>query len=73
MPKKKTEPSKRPYKLDYGISQGHSADPRAAQLSALRYLRNNGRKHCVIEQPHGPPVDIWWNTVWGITVKQRSK
>ena len=35
-------------------------------------MRLNGRKHTVIEQPNGPPIDIWWSGFFGVVVKVRS-
>lgn len=68
----KKEPGKRPYTTDYGPTQGHCETPQGAVLAALRYMKTNKRKHTVIEQPHGPPIDVWWNGFWGVTVKVRT-
>jgi hypothetical protein len=72
MAKKKVKTA-RPYTTDYGTTQGHCETPRGAVMAALRYMKVNGRKHTVIEQPNGPPIDIWWSGFWGITVSVRGK
>lgn len=62
----------RPYTTDYGATKGHCETPKGAVTSALLHLRKSGGKHCVIERPHGPPIDIWWNGHFGITVVERK-
>jgi hypothetical protein len=62
---------KRPYTTDYGSTQGHCETPKGAIKSAIRYLVDNGRKHAVIEREDGPPIDVWWNGHWGVTVAIR--
>lgn len=64
---------KRPYTTDYGLTKGHCATPRGAIASAFRHMKENGGKHTVIEQPKGPPIDIWWSGAWGVTVSVRGK
>jgi hypothetical protein len=73
MASKKAKPSvARPYTTDYGATKGHCETPKGAVMAALRYMRINGRKHTVIEQPNGPPIDIWWSGFFGVIVKVRS-
>lgn len=61
----------RPYSIDYGTSKGHCKSPQNAKLRAIERMQNEGRKHLVIEQPHGPPVDVWLSGAWGLTVQVR--
>lgn len=62
----------RPYTTDYGSTQGHCTTPHKAVLAAGRYMDANNRRHVVIEQPNGPPIDVWWNGAWGFTVAVRK-
>lgn len=64
--------SKRPYTTDYGATQGHCETPRGAIGCAIRHCLKTGRKHVVIERPHGPSVDVWFNGFWGISVVPRK-
>lgn len=63
---------KRPYTTDYGTSQGHCVTPRGAVRSAINHLMEHGQKHCTIERPDGPPIDIWWTGHWGVVVTPRK-
>lgn len=65
--------SKRPFTTDYGATQGHVATARRAVRAAIFRMEATGRKHVVIEQPHGPPIDIWWNGFFGVIVKVRRR
>lgn len=62
----------RPYITDYGTTQGHCATPAGAVLAALRRIKETHQMHVVIEQPNGPPIDVWWSGIWGVTVSVRK-